>query len=136
MSEKDIVRVESALGCRLPVGYRNFLVRHTDEIERIKKALPTRAVLWTNANLIIRANRAEEIAAMAKAYGAEGPWSDETIVVGTNDGGDYWFVHRKRSPAGLWHWEHNSREVRRTHANFAAYVAQLRRDAKQPEFWR
>jgi SMI1 / KNR4 family (SUKH-1) len=134
VSGKDIARIEAALGCRLPVGYRNFLARHTDEVERLKQAMPVRAVLWTDPAAILRANRPGWIAEMTRAFGATGPWAGDTIVVGDNGGGDYFFVYRKRSPAGVWHWEHSSKEVSRVSPSFAAYLAELRRDAKRGEW--
>jgi hypothetical protein len=123
MDEADIVRIEAAVGCPLPGGYRTFLAKSSAEVARLAVAMPSRAVIWTRADLIIRGNQT--------GRGIGPPWETGAVVVGTNGGGDFWFV--RRAGRGLLFWDHSSGEV--TRGSFAEFLAELRRDARNPDAW-
>ena len=133
MTETDITRIESSLGCALPGEYRDFLVRHADEVRRIKKLLPFRAVLWTDADEIIRQNHDARTYATAVTFGHdEQPWPDNFLVVGTNGGGDYWFIHCNESKPGVWFWQHEAHQIEQRNPSLRAYLEELRREMSLP----
>ena len=136
MDEANAARIESSLGYAFPGEYRDFLVRHTEEVYRIKELLIFRAVLWTDADEIIRENENARKYADAMTIGDDQrPWPDNFMVVGTNGGGDYWFVHRDGSARGLWFWQHEAQQIEQDHATFQDYMAELRREAENPARW-
>jgi hypothetical protein len=135
MTNAAITKVESALGFALPNDYRDFLSNNADEVLRIKELLPLRAVLWTDAEEIIRENIAMRKHAKEMTVGRQGRrWPETYIVVGTN-GADYWFIHQDRSKRGLWFWDHEARAIHRANASLTEYLKALRKDAKDPAKW-
>jgi hypothetical protein len=137
MGESDVARIETALGHPLPAEYRDFLRRHADEVRRIKESLPFRVVLWTDPDDIIRENREARKYADAMTIGEDGePWPDEFLVVGTNGGGDFWFVDRSGAKWGLWFWQHEDQEIEEHYESFEAYMAELWQEARNPAKWR
>ncbi|HEY1188361.1 MAG TPA: SMI1/KNR4 family protein [Gemmata sp.] len=136
MGEADVARIESALGCLLPGEYRDFLRRHSDEVCRIKAAVPFRAVLWTDADAVIRENLDARKRSDAMTIGKDGePWPEEFLVVGTNGGGDYWFVDRSGAKWGVWFWQHEAQEVEEHYDSFELYMAELRQVVRNPARW-
>jgi hypothetical protein len=135
MTDAAITKIESALGYALPNDYRDFLRKNGDEVIRIKELLPLRAVLWTDAEEIIRQNFGMRKYAKEMTIGRRGRrWPENYMVVGTN-GADYWFIHQDRSKRGLWFWDHEAREIHRANASLAEYLKDLRKDAKDPAKW-
>lgn len=127
MTEADILRVEAALGHPLPGEYRYFLRKYSEEIRRIKQALPTRAVFWTTADDIIRGN--QNVRRYADGMTVEGePWPEWYLVIGTNGGGDYWFVDRSGAMWGIGIWWHEEAGVEEQYESFEDYLAVLRRE--------
>jgi hypothetical protein len=136
MTEADLTKIESALGFALPSDYLDFLRTQSDEVRRIKEMLPLRAVLWTEADDIIRQNRDGRKYAKDMTVGENAqPWPTNYMVVGTNGGGDYWFIHRDGSKRGLWFWQHETCAIERTNASFSDYMRDLHRAEKTPEKW-
>jgi hypothetical protein len=132
VTETDVARIESSLGRPLPSGYRTFLLLHSDEVRLIKEKLPYRAVLWTDPDEIIRENQEARTYAAAMTIGEdEKPWPEDYLVVGTNGGGDYWFIDDGSKP-GLWFWQHEAHGIEQHAASFDAYMEQLRVEALQP----
>lgn len=134
MEEAEIVRIERTLGYSLPGEYRYFLWRHTDEVREIEELLEFRAVLWTDADDIIAGNRDLDKQADVMLVGDE-PWPDTFFLVGTNGGGDYWFVDRTGARRGVWFWQHEAQEIDKRHDSFEDYMEALRSDARDPKKW-
>jgi hypothetical protein len=136
MTERDIKRIESALGSALPTEYREFLVEHSDDVSRIKQLLPLRAILWSDAKEIITGNNATRKSAKEMCIGPEHePWPETFVVVGTNGGGSYWFIDTSGAKVGLWYYEHETCEISRDCKTFDAYLRELHRDEKEPGKW-
>ena len=137
MTESDILGIESALGLALPRDYRQFLVAGVDEAKRIAEDLPFLATSWTDADEIIRGNRLARAFADEMTIGEdeddETSWPDRYVLVGTNGGGDFWFVQADGGEPGLWFWEHESHEIRHCHTTFDEYVDSLRNDVADPD---
>ncbi|AWM37548.1 SMI1 / KNR4 family protein [Gemmata obscuriglobus] len=134
MGEAEVARIESALGHPLPGEYRDFLRRHADEVRRIKATLPQRAVLWTDADAIIRENLAARQRAAWMTVGEdEEPWPASYLVVGTNGAGDYWFVDRGGAMWGVGFYQHEAHEVEERYGSFEVYLAELRQEARDAQ---
>lgn len=65
----------------------------------------------------------------------EKPWPKHYIVVGTNGGGDYWFIDITHQKKGLWFWNHETQRVKKYDANFEAYLMRLKKALAKPEDW-
>ena len=101
--QADIDYIELCLGYALPADYRRFLLQHAGEVRRLKEQLPRGAVPRTAPDGIIRGNtQARRLAAQMPGGENRLPWPENYLVVGTNGGRDYWFVHRDESESGLW----------------------------------
>lgn len=134
MNDADISLIESSLRVSLPEDYKEFLVRHAEEVRRIKTKLPLRAVLWTDSDEIVSENKlARRLSSMMK-IGTK-PWPKNYLVVGTNGAGDYWFIDVDVSEPGLWFWSHEEENIARHNLTLADYLAELRADAQEPETW-
>jgi hypothetical protein len=136
MNESDVTKIEWALGYSLPADYRTFLLNDTDEVNRLAELMPLRSVLWTNADEIVRENIELRKHASDMTIGEEQKaWPENYLVVGTNGGGDYWFIDRDGKQTGLWFWQHEMQDVELTQATFAEYLEQLRQDGLHPTRW-
>jgi hypothetical protein len=138
MYEADVARIEEALGHLLPSQYRDFLIHYGDELREINEALPFRAVLWWDADDVIRENLMfrRHAADLPIASGrSEQPWPDYFLVIGTNGGGDYWFIHREALEPAVLFWDHETHRIEQRHGSLARYLAELRREMEAPEPW-
>jgi len=136
MKEADVKKIETALGCSLPAEYRSFLIDHSDEVRRIKEMLPLRAVLWSDPKEIIRENKAARKYAHEMVIGKEErPWPKDFLLVGTNGGGDYWFIDTAGALEGIRHWDHETQRISQCCKTFERYLRDLRRDEKEPAKW-
>jgi hypothetical protein len=134
--EKDIQKLEVSLGFSLPQSYREFLKNHSHELRQIKEVLPFRAVLWTSSKEIIKENKLVRKYASDMTIGEnEDPWPETYIVVGTNGGGDYWFIHKNDPKTGLWFWDHETQEVKKVDTTFDKYLSKLRKAMLKPAKW-
>jgi hypothetical protein len=137
VTESDIRRIEETLGVVLPSDYRQFLLSDADEAQRIVRELPFRAPLWVNADEIICENQlareTSDVMTIGESEADEIPWPDRYVVVGTNGGGDYWFVHADGGERGLWFWQHESHSVTQNNPTFREYMEEIRRDVEDPE---
>ena len=137
MTLDDVSRVERTLGVVLPRDYRDFLMRHASLLEAAQATLSYYAVLWTLADDIIRGNmEARSHAAymtICDEEENESPWPATNLVVGTNGGGDYWFLALQESPARLYFWQHESHEATEYAPSLEAYVAKVRADLQEPD---
>ena len=127
MTEAEILRVEAALGYPLPGEYRYFLLRYSEEVRRIKQAVPRWAALWITAEDIIHGNQNARRYAVGMTVDDE-PWPEDYMVVGTNGGGDYWFVDRSGAMWGIGIWRHEGGGVEEQYESFEDYLAELRRE--------
>lgn len=135
MTEADVARIESALGHSLPADYRAFLIRHADELRRMDELRTLRAVIHYDPDEIIGDNNfAHRRGAGVFQLGPERrPWPENYLIVGTNGGGDYWFIHRDGFDPGVWFWSHDSLEVERHSASLADYMDETRQAMPSPE---
>jgi cell wall assembly regulator SMI1 len=140
VTSADVDRIEAALGCKLPPDYRELLVTHADVLTRASSTLEYFAVPWTEADDIIRGNRDARSYADDMTFGTdedgELPWPEHHFVVGTNGGGDFWFIDLSAEKEGLWFWQHESHEITQLHATFADYIAKVRGYLANPGSWR
>jgi hypothetical protein len=139
MIEGDIRRVEGALGIRLPQQYRSLLSNRTDEMLALCRRVKYRAVLWADADDIIRENSFVRDNPGDMPLGDDEdnpqPWPANYLLVGTNGGGDYWFVHLDDAQPGLWFWQHEDHSLTQSHRDFDGYMAELREDVSHPDQW-
>jgi hypothetical protein len=134
MSEADVARVEAALGYSLPAHYRQFILRR-DEIRRIKDALPLRTVMYDDREEMIRDNVFSRTGDVFRLGEEQLPWPDTYLLVATNGGGDFWYVHRDGADLGVWFWSHESCETAQVNASLDEYLTELRGDLKWPVAW-
>jgi hypothetical protein len=139
MDASEVARIEIALGHPLPTPYRDFLIHYGEELKEIKETLTYRAVFWFNADDIIGENLMfRRHAADLHVAGTEGelPWPDYYLVIGTNGGGDYWFIHRKQLEPEVLFWSHDTHRIEGRYGSLARYLAELRQQMQTPERWR
>jgi hypothetical protein len=136
MKEMDIKKLEVSLGYSLPQAYRQFLLNHSDELNQVKKVLSFYAVLWTTPKEIVKGNKLVRKYARDMTIGKnEDPWLENYMVVGTNGGGDYWFIHKDDAKTALWFWNHETQNVKRYDTTFDRYLSRLRKAMRTPEKW-
>ncbi len=136
MKEKDIKKLEALLGYSLPQAYGSFLINNSNELRLIKKTLPYYAVLWTDLKDILKENKLAGKYAQDMTIGKnEEPWPETYMVVGTNGGGDYWFIHKDDAKTGLWFWNHETQKVKQYDTTFDRYLLRLRKAMRTPEKW-
>lgn len=135
MTEADLVKIESALGYSLPAHYRTFILQHGNEIRRIENALPLRSVLYTDPEEMIDANNFSRTGDVFRLGEGQLPWPENYLLVATDGGGDYWYVHRDGADPGVWFWSHESCETKRDSASLDDYLKKLRADMLEPEQW-
>jgi len=139
VTAEDVGRIETALGVTLPSGYRDLLTSHVAVLEAAGTTLQHYAVLWTAPDEIIQGNLEARTYAADMAIGEdeddERPWPASYLLVGTNGGGDYWFldVHQENPP--LCFWQHESHQVTEYAASLKDYLARVRQDLTQPDLW-
>ena len=106
MKKADIDRIATELGCELPDDYRTLLERDADELARAQAILQWTALLWTDADEILKENLNMRRDASDMTIGStdadQEPLPQHYLVVGTNGGGDYWFVDVTGTRTGLW----------------------------------
>ena len=136
MKEVEIHKIESSLSCKLPKGYRKFLLNRGEEVAELKELLPLRVVLWMDPDEIIDENQSARKYADDKPIGKKrNPWPDHYFLVGTNGAGDYWFIDLSGELRGIWSYQHEAEDVEQHYDNFGEWMGDLRRDAKRPEDW-
>ncbi len=136
MTEADIAQIEVALGYSTPHHYREFITRHAGELRRIKDTLPLRAVIHTEPDDVIGDNLFARRSPECFIIGEDNqPWPEGHFIIGTNGGGDYWFVHRDGSDPGLGFYSCEAHEVSRHHPSLEEYIGQLRQDMMTPHEW-
>ena len=108
MTDAEIEKIDAALGCTLPVDYRTVLALHADTLTRASRTLRYFVVPWTDADRIIKENLASRSHALEMSIGEDEddalPWPNHFVVVGTNGGGDFWFIDVTGEKPGLWFW--------------------------------
>jgi len=140
MKTEEVAFIDASLGYSLPSHYREFMLRYGDEIADIKSRLPLRAAILTSGDAIIKENHAArhyaEMMTIVEGGDDEKPWPEDYFIVGTNGGGDFYFVMRSGCDPGLWFWSHESHEASRRHSSLDTYLAELHCDLGAPERWK
>lgn len=93
MTEAEILRVESALGYALPKHYRQFILQHGDELQRINIAIPLRVLPYSDPDEMIRDNEFSRTGDIFRIGEEQHPWPDSHFLIATNGAGDYWYVY-------------------------------------------
>ena len=100
MTEADLGRIEAAIGSPLPAHYRDFLRDHSDTLRGTKARFPMMVVLQHDPEVLIRDNAPGSRPRMW--VGEHLDWPEEFFRVGTNGGGDYWFVNLDSPRERVW----------------------------------
>ncbi len=136
MKEKDIKQLEVKLGYALPKDYRDFLLNKSLELAKAKKFLLFYAVLWSNPRQILKENKLVRKYADDMLVGTkEEPWPENFVVVGSNGGGDYWFIYKDEQKKGLWFWSHETQRIKKYDATFDVYLLRIEKALLTPEKW-
>ena len=139
MQHQDIEKIETTLGYSLPPDYKAFLIQHTDELIHAGNLLKYYATLWTDAEEIIQGNLDARTYAADMVIGEDEShqqsWPEYYLVVGTNGGGDFWFIDRTGTKSGLWFWQHEENSITQVSISFEQYLANVRRDMEHPNQW-
>ena len=139
MHQQDIEKIETMLGYSLPPEYKAFLMQHTNELIRAGNILKYYATLWTDAEEIIQGNLDARTYAADMVIGEDEShqqsWPEYYLVVGTNGGGDFWFIDRTGAKSGIWFWQHEENSITQENISFDEYMANIRRDMENPNQW-
>ena len=100
MTEIDLSRIEQAIGTRLPAHYRDFLRDHSDTLRETKARFPMMVVLQHDPDILAGDNAPDTRGKMRVGEYLE--WPEEFFRVGTNGGGDYWFINLDSPRARVW----------------------------------
>ena len=131
VNRDEVDRIEAELACSLPADYRAFLIQNAAELKQAELLMPLYAVLWSDPDVIVEENRSAREYATSMTIGEEqAPWPETFIVVGTNGGGDYWFIDRDRDDSGIFLWRHELQDIEPYAADFRQYMLKLRSDVQ------
>ena len=99
MTEENLQKIESSLGCTLPAHDRAFLLQNGDELARLQCTL-----YWRPEDIITKNAFARRAAHDVFTIGEGGPpWPTSHFMVGDNGAGDYLFIHLD-ADRGLWYF--------------------------------
>lgn len=138
MTERDIGRVEKALGVRLPAHYRRFLAGYGTAVARLKRE-GAFVPLFTAAKDIIEANAALRADPARQPTNRDrDPWPLRYLVVGADGAGDYWCVDLTGRRETVWRFDSEAGGVFRPAdpPTWAGYLERLRTPvAAEPGVW-
>ena len=63
----------------------------------------------------------------------EVPWPANHFIIGTNGGGDYWFIYQDGSNKGIWFYSCEPHRIKRQYASLSDYLKALRLDVRNRE---
>src|SRR4051812_29130005 len=124
MTERDVARIEKALGVRLPAPYRQVLRDHAAAVARLKRTKDRFIPVYTTAAAAIAANAGLRADPWQQPTNDDRePWPLKYLVVG-DDGGDCWCVNLNSGQDVLWRFDHEAagRFVRNKPGSLRAHV--------------
>lgn len=135
MTERDLGKIETELGHAVPDVYRQFMLTHAEELRKAAAAMPGRAMIYLDADDVIRNNKfAREHADDVFPVGRkEEPLPESYFMIGDNEGGDYWFIKGESPASGIWFYECESHEISKAHKSLQDYLDKVRKDMRKPQ---
>lgn len=134
MNDRDLARIEKATRLTLPSGYRELLLNFPPMLRAILETRPKDARhIFTDAATISRWNktfRAPDYV-YEDSYGQTQSFPQHHIVIGANQGGDFFHLNVKRKRTVVLLWDHENGEYITHSPNLSAYVRSIFRSAAQ-----
>lgn len=128
-AESELVEIETRLGFPLPESYRKFLLDHAGEIARKAAARKPGDYIgvfpYTAAARIIRENTGDKSFLVTIEGGQPVSFADKVVLIADNGGGDYTFVYRDPTLAGVWYWDNETSEIEKQAADLDEYFLKL-----------
>jgi hypothetical protein len=101
MTERDVARIETRLGVKLPTHYRRFLLEHGAEVARAKRGAAF-VPYFTTAREVIDANKDLRADPSLRDTNRDTePWPLKFLIVGSN-GSDDWCVDLTSKRELIW----------------------------------
>ncbi|WP_158265480.1 SMI1/KNR4 family protein [Blastopirellula marina] len=128
MTDADIRRIEKATGCPLPESYAQLLLNFPPELTALLKLdPPDTRLLFTDAKTIVHWNkffRAPDYE-YEDSYGEMRKFPPSHIVIGANQGGDFYHLNVKRKGTPVLIWEHDSGEIEKEAKDLPSYIRSI-----------
>jgi hypothetical protein len=129
----EIETIESTIKKTMPKDYRNFLLEHSGTVATLEKQSLARGEYgvfpWSQAKEIVRENKGElEFLTRGER---EPSFGNEVFLIGTNGGGDYYFVYLDETKHGIWYFDHEELSVKQSYKTFDEYLAALRKSSAE-----
>jgi hypothetical protein len=128
VTERDVARVETSLGVKLPAHYRRFLVEGGANIAKARRG-GAFVPYFTTAKEIIAANAGIRADPNRQPTNHDRePWPLKYLIVGTDGGGDYWCVDLTAKKETVWRFDSEAGGVFRPadQPTWAAVLAEVR----------
>ena len=135
MKEAEIQKIESALKVQLPKYYRNFLLKHSEDLRAASEKLPLRALLHYDADSVISDN--EQVRNTRDPFVNQDTemWPSKYLVAGNNGAGDMWCVDLTSDGREIWYFDHEGGGFEKSHDSFDEYMREIKKDLRHPQFW-
>jgi hypothetical protein len=136
MTEADLANLEAALGVTLPAFYRQFMLDYPADLLTAtygpdgQPGEPADDWLHYKPETIIRDNQeARQHLAFERWNGsayAPDPWPTNFLVIGSDGGGDCWFIKLDEGSQMVWRYYHERGRYRLSAISLAQYADRLR----------
>jgi hypothetical protein len=127
MTAADLESVEKALGFPLPGFYKQFMLRYPPSLVQVKPRDWGPITEWEFADdprLIIEWNRYVR-SQPDDTFVEDGPWPDEYLVIGAEEGGNYYVINRVDGSEAVQLWLHDSGEFHESGDTLPGFVGWL-----------
>jgi hypothetical protein len=129
MTGAELDQVAASLGIQLPASYRDFMLRHSAELEATQARLPHRAIVCFTPDNLLYYNRLVRAQPIGRAGVA---WPAAHFVVGVHFCEDYWFIKLDGSDECLWTCWADTGRVEKSHQSLDDFLQELRIERERP----